>query len=143
MFLFKTGLSRDINNDSFSCNLKPFFSFKRIEQWSKLNLWPSNSMWSKIEIFLGGVRMGLPVKAVIAKCSQALTKICLWACHHLQLMNFLNTTHFLLVIQFQGFVLTIYGQPGCWKFVYQYSAWWGYWYLQKLFVFQIITRFTT
>ena len=25
----KTGLSRDINNDSFRCNLKLFFSFKK------------------------------------------------------------------------------------------------------------------
>ena len=76
MFLFKMGLSRDINNDSFSCSLKSLFSFKRIEKLSKFDLWPSNNMWSKTEDFWGFLT-GLPVKGVIAKCSEALIKICL------------------------------------------------------------------
>ena len=43
--LFKIGLSRDINKESFSCNLNALVSFESIEKLSKLALWSSTNLW--------------------------------------------------------------------------------------------------
>ena len=58
---------------NFNCNLNAFLSFKNIAKLSKVALWPSNNIWSKIVDFLG-VLTNLPVKGVILRCSEALTK---------------------------------------------------------------------
>ena len=44
---------------------------------SKLALWPSNDIWSKIADFLG-ILTNLQVKDVIHRCSEALTKKWFW-----------------------------------------------------------------
>ena len=68
--MFKIGLSHEINKDSFNCNLNGLLSFKSIEKLSKLALWPSNNIWSKIADFLG-VLTNLPVKSLIPRCSES------------------------------------------------------------------------
>ena len=71
--MFKIGLSREIKKDSFNCNLNGLLSFKSIEKLSNLAFWLSNNIWSKIADFLG-VLTNLPVRCVILRCSEALTK---------------------------------------------------------------------
>ena len=64
IFLFKIGLSGEINKDSFNSNLNALLSFKSIAKLSKLALWQSNNIWPKIANFLG-VLTNLPVKGII------------------------------------------------------------------------------
>ena len=57
------GSSRDINNDSFSCNLKLFFSFRRIYDGDVTNSWlddklPLAGLWLVlVEVILSKERI--------------------------------------------------------------------------------------
>ena len=79
IFLFKISLPCEINKDSFKCYLNVFFSFKSIKKLSKLALWLSNNLWSRIADFLG-ILINLPVKVVIPRSDpqKPLTKKCFW-----------------------------------------------------------------
>ena len=64
--MFKIGLSCESKKDSFHCNVNALLSFKSIKKLSKLALWPSNKIWSKIANVLG-ILTNLLVKGVILK----------------------------------------------------------------------------
>ena len=77
MFLLSSGLSHFIKKDSFKCKLNLLFSFKRITK--SLQNWlhdPSAECGQSIADFLGFL-IRFPVKGVVRRCSEALTKKCL------------------------------------------------------------------